>query len=358
MGFSYKGTCVITSNSALLPATQTNFTVRVSCSDTTLKSYANGGQVVNTHDICFFSDSALTTLLTWEIDKWNATTGGLDAWVLLPSCALGTTFYIGIGNGSITTFQGGSTGAAWDSNYKAIYHFSDGTTLSGADSSANTNTGTITAATASSAGQIINSAVFNGTSAFVRTTNNVAFTDFTIEFWALINGTGNSGRMFGKTDDGSNGIITMGANQDNTQATAANNTMFQIRNDGGATQALGAYSSSTPYDNNFNHHVLTRTGSTTAIYLNGVAQSVSYNINTIVAGSISSTQPIDIGCNNSRGTDNVFCAITIDDFRMAGAVRTANWVTATFNSEGNVVNFCPVTFAKVTHPNLPLLGVV
>lgn len=350
MGFSYKGTCVVTSNAALLPSTQSNFTVRVSALNNALKLVANGGAVTDTQgdDINFFSDAGLTSLLSWEIDTWNGTTGGLDAWVLIPSMALGTTIYIGVGNAAISTFQGGATGAAWPTVYKGVYHFPNGTTLAALDSSGNTNSGTITAATATPTSPIINSAVFNGTSAFVRTANNVAFDDLTISFWALINGTGNSGRIFGKTDNGSNGIITMGANQDNTQTPTANSTMLQIRNDGGATQDLGAYSSSVPYDNNFHHHVLTRTGGTTAIYLDGVAQTISYLVNLLAAGSISSTQPIDIGCNNSRGTDDNFCAITIDEFRMvAGAARSADWITAMYNSDQTPATFLPVTFASL-----------
>lgn len=358
MGFSYRGTCTITSDSALLPATQTNFTVRVSCIDASLKSYANGGQVVNTHDICFFSDSAMTTLLTWEIDKWNATTGGLDAWVLLPSCALGTVFYIGIGSGSITSFQGGATGAAWATSNKGEYHFPDGSTLGALDTSGNSNDGTITAATAITAGQIVNSASFNGTSALIQTPNQLAYGDFTFAFWARVNGTANSGAFFGKVDDGANGIVEMFTNTDNTGSAAANSTFVGIRNDGGALVNLGAYSSSTPYDNNFNHHVLTRTGTTVAVYLNGVAQTLSYSLQLIDSSSISSTRPISIGARNNRGTPDTFCACDVDNFRIENVARTANWVTALFNSEGNVANFCPVTFAKVSHPNLPLLGVV
>lgn len=41
------------------------------------------------------------------------------------------------GNSGISTFQGGSAGAVWDANFKAVWHLKDGTTLSGADATTN-----------------------------------------------------------------------------------------------------------------------------------------------------------------------------------------------------------------------------
>ncbi len=52
------------------------------------------------------------------------------------------------GNTSVTTYQGGSVGAAYPSPYKGVWHMSDGTTLSLLDSTANGNNGTGSSVTA------------------------------------------------------------------------------------------------------------------------------------------------------------------------------------------------------------------
>jgi hypothetical protein len=54
----------MTVNHALVPSTQTNFTVSVSVTDPALKTVANGGHVANAngYDIGFYADSGTTKL--------------------------------------------------------------------------------------------------------------------------------------------------------------------------------------------------------------------------------------------------------------------------------------------------------
>jgi MSHA biogenesis protein MshQ len=66
----------------------------------------------------------------WEVEKYNGTTGNLIAWVkILSSAMTDTLFYLFYGNPSITTDQSDPVNT-WDSNFKAVYHLGNGTTLS------------------------------------------------------------------------------------------------------------------------------------------------------------------------------------------------------------------------------------
>lgn len=113
-----------------------------------LATVANGGHVQNSSgfDIIFTSDSGGTTLLSWEVESYDPVTGTLLAWVKVPtlSASVDTVFYCLYGNASISTFQGGARGAAWDSDFVAVYHFTDDGSgnLLAKDSTANALDGT------------------------------------------------------------------------------------------------------------------------------------------------------------------------------------------------------------------------
>jgi len=87
-------------------------------------------------DIAFAADPAGTQLLSWEIDSYSPVTGAAGFWVKVPllSSTADTVIYLLYGNSAVSDFLGGATGSAWDSNYSAVYHFGDGTSVSALDS--------------------------------------------------------------------------------------------------------------------------------------------------------------------------------------------------------------------------------
>ena len=120
-----------------------DFTVYVTLTENFIKSQSNGGYVKYTsgNDIVFTSDSAGTSLLTWEIDYYDPVGGNLYAWVRFPliTHSTDTVFYMNVGNATYSTFQGGALGAAWNSRWQAVYHLANGTTLNINDSTATGN---------------------------------------------------------------------------------------------------------------------------------------------------------------------------------------------------------------------------
>src|SRR5205085_4696663 len=150
-----------------VPSAQSNFAVLVSVTDPALKTIVNGGHVANAngYDIGFYADSGGTTKLKWEVEKYNGTTGNLIAWVKIPSVSstTDTLFYLFYGDPSITTDQSDPVNT-WDSNFKAVYHLGNGTTLSATDSTGGNN-GTLVNSPTASAGKI------NGAAHFVHSSN-------------------------------------------------------------------------------------------------------------------------------------------------------------------------------------------
>lgn len=141
-----------------------NFTVGVSVTNAKFATVANGGLVKFSgsgipFDLIFASNAVATTLLSWEIQYWNATTGQIVAWVKLATIShtVDTVFYVNVG-GPYTSFQGGATGAAWSNpDYRVVQHLEDVAALN--DSSGNGNTFTNNGTT-NTAGLLHNGSAF------------------------------------------------------------------------------------------------------------------------------------------------------------------------------------------------------
>src|SRR5439155_9565481 len=181
----------MTVNHTLVPSTQSNFAVLVSVTDATLRTVSNGGHVANPngYDIGFYTDSSGSTKLKWEIDSYNPSTGQLIAWVkiLNLSSTSDTSFYLFYGDPSITTDQSDPVNT-WDSNFKAIYHLGNGTTLNAADSTGGGHNGTLVNSPTATTGKIDGAAHFiNANSQTISLANSSDFpitTAWTMEAWA------------------------------------------------------------------------------------------------------------------------------------------------------------------------------
>lgn len=158
---------------------QANFPVLISGTYSWLADVAHGGKAVNGNsgnDITFSSSPYSVGLLNFEVTYYNANTGEIEAWV---KCNLTTaadlTIYCNYGDASLTTFQGNVAGT-WNSNYKAVYHLKDGSSLNLSDVTSNANgMSNINTATATT-GQIGKGALslVHASSQYLSTTGNTA----------------------------------------------------------------------------------------------------------------------------------------------------------------------------------------
>lgn len=107
----------------------TAFPMLLSVTDASLKSTSNGGKVgqADGGDIVFTGWNG-TSKLSHEIEKYDAATGELVAWINIPfvSSTSTTPIYMYVGDGSIADQWDTADGSAdvWDpADYKAVWHF-------------------------------------------------------------------------------------------------------------------------------------------------------------------------------------------------------------------------------------------
>src|SRR3989338_7734127 len=173
----------ITFNNSAQAENLTNFPVLIKLDSTRIdySKVQDAGQDLR------FTDSDGTTLLSYEIEKWDET-GNSFVWVKIPQIdASSSTDYIYMyyGNASATDSQ--SATGVWDSNFKLVQHLKESSGTTTADSTSNGNNGTKvseTSPTALSSGKIGTSQTFNGTSDYVDTSYiQYQVTAYTIEAW-------------------------------------------------------------------------------------------------------------------------------------------------------------------------------
>jgi hypothetical protein len=331
----------------------TNFTILLSGTFAEFATTTNGGQVQNTvtcsvnsitcpADLVFTSDSGCSNPLAgWEFESYTASTGQIIAWVLVPTLSVtaNTLIYACVGNPAITSFQGGSQGAAFDSNTKVVYHFPNGTTLSTNDSSSGGCNATPANSPTAVTGEIGGGVHFNGSnqdaecSSFSWTGTSAV----TVSFWNYVTSAeeqtsfaftvGNSAttdpHRFVASVPWSTGTLywDYGANSTGTGRVQATYTSY-----------LGAWT--------YVSLVSTGSGNTyQAIYLNGAVAASSAN-----SASSTVTGDLIVGAypyGNQYGPS--YHNGSIDEFRISNVVRSASWILAEYNNQSS-----PSTFYSVS----------
>lgn len=186
-------------------ADSTNWPVLVSISDATIKDVAHGGYVLNTstttrngvvcpNDLVLYSDAAHTTPLSFEFWQYDGTNGIALIWVKVPtvSHSVDTPIYIQCGDVLVVTYQGGTAGAAWNSNFMAVYPLYESTNPY-IDHSANANSSTSGTYPTQVTGKIYKGQLFDGTTQYMTIPHSAtlnAATNFTLNAW--INHTANN----------------------------------------------------------------------------------------------------------------------------------------------------------------------
>ena len=341
-GSSYSLNKTITFDHTKVPSTQTNFPTLVTFTDASFKSTGNGGSITSGsgYDIVFSTGAGCGTPMTYEMTYWDPATGFVEAWVSIASLSssVDTVIHLCGGNAAITTFRGGAAGAVWAAagNYTLVSHFSNGTSLSLADSTSGANTGTNSAATAV-AGQI-DGGIGTDVAKYATFPQSViaGLTTATFSMWVKTsassqqeelgsglgicasNGFGaiqtwpSSGPGIGKQA----GLLTDSAEVDDTTHT--------VVGDGNFHYLVGVYAPTTAsiqVDNN------------TPVVLTGLSNS-----------AIGSSDALDVGsvCSNFSSGGLNFVG-TIDELHISTGTRTADWITTEYNNQS-----APGTFYSIT----------
>lgn len=166
-GYSYRRSITINESQVAGTSDHTNFPVLMSFTEAELRTTGNGGNVTDAQgdDIIFTSDANGSSVLDFELERYNASTGEVTAWVEIPTLDYNdnTVVYLFYGNPNITSTQEDVAGT-WDANYVGVWHMDgDGSTqLDSADGSVS-HDATVSGATAGANGKIGPAYDFDGT---------------------------------------------------------------------------------------------------------------------------------------------------------------------------------------------------
>lgn len=328
MGYTYYRT--ITLDHTKFPSNMTDFPVPIIDTLSYLATTAHGGHVQNAngYDVVFALDDAGTMLLNWEVVSYDSTTGAVEYWIQVPtvSSTVDTVIYMVYGNSAITTDQSNPTGT-WDSNYVAVYHFGSSSSLSVEDSTG-VNDGTNHGATAGTG--LIGGAP-GGAATFVQASSQYVdigtdpsildlTTDVTIEAILKADPSATSFGVAFATIAGSNPMSGFLAPYFNY---GSGNVAYNLYNDyptNAVTSAFSGYTITNPAS-----VILVVAGGTQTLYVDGV------DVN-----STSVASPLADGAHGYIGTYAGFALFfggLIDELRISKTNRSADYVTATYNTE-------------------------
>ena len=305
----------------------TNFPMLFSVTDANLKTVANGGSVgkADGTDI-LFTDSSGTLKINHELESYNPATGQVLAWVQVPalSPAADTVMYIYYGNAAAADQQN-KTGV-WDSNYKAVWHVPDGTTLSLVDSTGNANNGTNHGATATS-GQMDGAANLNGAS-YVDAGNGASLgisSSITISGWVkYASAAFTAWEALVTKGDSSYRLHLCGS------CATANAFTFGMN---GPTGIVDLVSNVVPTPGIFYYVVATYDGITQKIFING-----SLNRSQSRSGLISSNS-YNVGLGANLQVGGRLLNGVLDEVRISNTARSADWIFTEFTNQNSPGSF-------------------
>jgi len=303
-------------------STLTNFTVVLNTTIANLKSTGSGGSVTDAQgdDIVFTSDNTCTTMINWDpLEAWNSSTGAITAWIKIASVSSSadTDFYICYGKAAITTFQGGSAGAAWDSNFRGVWHLSDNAaTTTVVDSTGHANgTNQVNTSTVTVAGQEANALNYANSTDYTTTTDAGFTSTNTWTVCAWINPLAQRGTIMRNDDSG-------------------NATYFQVSATAHLIVGPGVFlTGSTAMTPGTWYHacVVSITGTSTTVYLNGVSDGTTATVTPW------NTQPSEFGgdpFSTNMGK--------LDELELSNTNRSVDWISAAYNNTKSGTTFITV----------------
>ncbi|HTS73986.1 MAG TPA: DUF2341 domain-containing protein, partial [Gaiellaceae bacterium] len=293
-------------------------------------------------------------------ESYNSSTGALVAWVQVPavSTTADTTIYMYFGNASASNQQN-ATGT-WDSNYSGVYHLTNGTTLSLADSTTNARTGTNHGAGATTGD-------FDGGASFASASSQYsslpaavlpASNNFTVSAWF-------------KTT--SSGVIVSEQNQPIGSTPTTWDPLLYVDSTGklrGGVYAGGqpTFVSSSTVNNGAWHYavlVVNTSGTTQSLYLDGALVGTFSGTPEAISANVSIGSGYTNSWTNGNNSTYYFNG-TIDEVRFSNSAtaRSAAWIEtewgngnspSTFDSVGSLQSYLAPCSSGVLNLSVPSL---
>ena len=307
-------------SSKVVSGAHTDFPVLIDTTSNDLRTTGNGGYVTNSsgYDIQPASDAACTSFLSFERESYSASTGQVRMHVKVSSLSTSTVVYLCFADSGVTTDQAAPT-SVWNSGYKAVYHFGDGSTLSLADSTSNANTLTNNnTVTADASGKIYGAAAQASASSQYLSNSSAVLTTTPMTFtaWAKSATTSGVQTVFAIEKSGTSGWYRLILYQSKVQ------NQLQVESGGG--NALASTSANYSTSNWF--HTATVFGSATSrtVYLDGGSSGTSTTSLTQTGLNLSSTRTL--------GASGEYFNGSIDELRISNVARSAGWIETEYNA--------------------------
>jgi fibronectin type 3 domain-containing protein len=351
-GYTYRRSLTV-DHTQVPNSDQSDFPVLVRLTNPSLRTVANGGKVQNAngYDIAFYSDQQGATPLVWELDSYDGVNGILAAWVKLPivSHSVDTVFYLFYGNPSVGTFQSTPSGV-WSNSFSGVWHLPNGTVLTGNDSTSNSNHASALNGSTATAGQIDGAAGFiHGQNQFIRlseaTGSAYSFGDVTLSGWFkdTINDTAVMWHQSGAP------LLAVVVGDPAGQGASGHKLNVYWRS---PTTAVIIVNGTTTADDGAWHHFAftksTASGTAIRLYVDGVLQAASSGTNEMLVTGGGGAHYI----GGTASSNNLTGAA--DEIRIAGAVRTADWIAAEYSNQK--ANSAFLTLGSEVTSVPPLLG--
>lgn len=294
-------------------------------------------------DDLVFTSADGTTVLSYEIESFDGSTGELQAWVSIPSLSatVDTTLYLYYGNSDSGLTDGSTPEQIW-SEYGLVYHLME---QSGQHLDATSNNNDTTTATLASQGTAegqINGADLMDSFSQVVTPDNAngsldLTTDFTISSWIYTLGIGTEFQLLlTKSVDGGNPT---------NYAIYINFSNIYIAWYNNGDQSFST--STNPISAN-TWHLLTyrRSGQTESIYVDGVEQATRTNVN----------PDLDMVANNEnlligKQPFGLYFNGRIDEFRISQNPFSVDYLSTEYANQSSPATFYAVAaeeeFAEV-----------
>jgi hypothetical protein len=277
-----------------------------------------------------------------QLERYDAATGTLVAWVRLPSLISGNNQIIYMFYGKTGVVSNPSVTTVWDGNYMGVYHFNNSFTDGTGNNRHLTNTGT-TNLTASKIGEgrRLNNTpnITSGTAGvqYLQLPNNLfnSVNNFTFEGWVYLEtvnttwerifdfGSGINDNMFLCPSINGNGVkrfaITTNGNTNEEQVSST------------TTTGTGAW-----------HHfavTINNSSNTGTLYYDGASNATNTGM-VLRPGSMGNTNQNYFGISQYSGDHGLYG--TFDEFRISNTARSAGWILTSYRNQNTPSSFYTV----------------
>ncbi len=334
MAFAFR-TPFSTDHTKVGSSDSSNYPVPLIPTDNRFRTVANGGHVQNASgfDLRPYADTGHVTARDYELvlNTYNATTGTFEMWYREPTLSHTVDPLVQLFYGDATITTDGSSSAAWDANFAAVYHLGNGSTLSVADSTSNAVTGTNTNGVTAAAGLVGGGAGSFASASTQYIALGTTINPAAVTYEALLKAT--------SFPSAYNAVVSR------SNGAAVFSQIF-VKSNGTIAFYLEAVGGALDYDGTGSHTLVTGTtyylaggyDSTTGMtgYVNGASDGTAAANGAIVSTAVATRIGSDPGVGSREWNGQ------LDEVRISSVKRGADWITATANALAS-----PTTFAVI-----------